>query len=104
MREQFKLLHVEEASKSHMTGTLPIMGCFATSGIEIKAYFISDHHACRSARDHRMHVINFSSQLIIGADLPRKTKRSGENFKWNVPPTSKKYTKDLVKECKSKQT
>ena len=37
MEEQFKLLHGKEAPYSHIKGKLQIMGCFATSGVEIKA-------------------------------------------------------------------
>ena len=47
-----------------------------------------------------MHVIDFSLQSIIGADLPRVTKRSGHKLQWKIKPISKKYTRDLVKECK----
>ena len=80
-----------------MKGNLPIMGCFATSGVVVKAYFISDHHAYGSVKDHRLHVIDFSLQSIVGADLPRVTKRSGWKLQWKITPTSKKYTRDLVK-------
>ena len=80
MKEQFKLLHGKEAPYSHIKGKLPIMGCFATSGVEIKAYFISDHHAHGSVGDHRLHVLDFSSQSIIGDNLPRVTKRSGRKL------------------------
>ena len=61
MEEQFKRLHGEEAPYSHVKGKLPIMGCFATKGVETKAYFISRHHAYGSVGDHRLHVIDFSS-------------------------------------------
>ena len=96
IKEQFKLLHGKEASYSHIKGKLPIMGCFATSGVEIKAYFISDHHVHGSVDDHRLHVLDFSSQYIIGDNLPRVTKRSGTKLQWKVPWTSRKYTRDLV--------
>ena len=97
MKEQFKLLHGTEAPYSHIKGKLPIMGCFATRGLEIKAYFISNHNAYGSIGDHRIHVIDFSSQSIIGDNLPRVTKRSGRKLQWKVPPTSRKYTRDLVR-------
>ena len=84
-----------------MKSKLPIMGCFATSGVEIKAYFISDHHAYGSVKDHRMHMIDFFLHSVIGDNLPRVTKRSGWKLQWRVPPTSKKYTKDLVKVSKA---
>ena len=79
MKEEFKLLHSEEAHCSHMKGNLRIMGCFATSGVVIKAYFISDHHAYGSVGDHGMHVTNFSSQSVIGDNLPRVTKGQAKN-------------------------
>ena len=80
MEEQFKCLHGKEAPYSHVKGKIPIMGCFATKGVEVKAYFISGHHAYGSVGDHRLHVIDFSSQSIIGDNLPRVTKRSGRKL------------------------
>ena len=84
MEEQFRRLHGTEAPHSYVKGKLPITGCFATKGVEAKAYFISDHHAYGSLGDHRLHVIDFSSQSIIGDNLPRVTKRSGRKLQWKV--------------------
>ena len=84
-----------------MKGKLPIMGCFATKGVEARAYFISRHHAYGSVGDHRLHVIDFSSQSIIGDNLPRVTKRSGRKLQWKVRPTADKYTRDLVQVSKA---
>ena len=96
MKEQFKLTHGKEAPYLHIKGKLLIMGCFAISGIEIKAYFISDYHAHGSVGDHRIHVLDFSSQSITGDNLPQVTKRSGRKLQWKVPPASRKYSGDLV--------
>ena len=40
MSEQFKAVHEVEAPYSYIRGKRPIMGCYATTGIEVKAYFI----------------------------------------------------------------
>ena len=101
MKEQFKHLYGKEAPYSYIKGKLPIMGCFATSGVEIKAYFISDHRAHGNVGDHRMHVLDFTPQSIIGDNLPRATKRSGRNLQWKVPTTHRKYTRDLVRISKA---
>ena len=48
-----------------------------------------------------MHVTDFSSHSVIGDNLPRVTKRSGQKLQWKIPPTSKKYTRDLVRVSKA---
>ena len=101
MKEQFKFLHGEEAPNSFMSGKLPIMGCFATSSIIVKAYFISHHHAYGSMGDHRLHVIDFASQSILGTNLPKVTKRSGRKLQWKTIPVRNKYSRDLIKDIKA---
>ena len=100
MVEQFKKLHGEEASNSHMTGQLPIMGRFATSGIVVKAYFISRHHAHGSVGDHRLHVIDFCTETILGTNLPTVTKRLGRKLQWKIKSARKKHARDLTKQSK----
>ena len=80
MEEQFNKLQGENAPNSHMSGKLPIMGCYATSGIVVKAYFISRHHAHGSVGDHRLHIIDFCMRTILGTNLPTVTKRSGRKL------------------------
>ena len=57
-----------------MSGQLPTMGRFVTSGIEVRVYFIPQHHAHGSVGDHRLNVIDFSSQSNLGTNLPRAKK------------------------------
>lgn len=101
MKEQYKYLYDEEAPYLHMSGQLLIMGCYATSGIEIKAYFISRHHAHGRVGDHRLHVIDFTTQSILGIDLPTMNKRSGRKLQWKIKLARKKYTRDLIKMSKA---
>ena len=77
LREQYRSLCNKEAPFSHMTGHLPIIGCFACIGIELNAYSLSNHQVHGSVGSHRLHVIDFASDSILGKDLPILTKRSG---------------------------
>ena len=86
MKKQFRSLHGKEVPCSHIKDILPIMGCY---------------HAYGNVGDHRLHVMDFSSHSVIGNNLPRVTKRSGRKLQWKIPPTSKKYTKDLVRVSKA---
>jgi len=101
MKEQFHSLHGEQAPHSHMSGCRrPIMGCYATSGVEVKAYFISGHHAHGSVGDHRLHVIDFCAESILGEHLPTVTRRSGRKLQWKIRSARRKYTRDLVAQCR----
>jgi hypothetical protein len=100
MEEQFRKLHGEDAPNSHMTGKLPIMGCYATSGITVKAYVIARHHAQGSVGDHRLHIIDFCTRSILGTNLPTVTKRSGRKLQYNIKNARRKYTRDLTKKSK----
>ena len=80
-----------------MSGKLPIMGCFATSRIRVKAYFIAKHHAHGSAGDNRLKMIDFTAESILGTSLPTVSERSSCKLQWKIRPASRKYTRDLVK-------
>ena len=83
-----------------MRETEIIMGCFATSGIFVRSYFMAAHHASGSVGDHRLHVIDFCAVLILGTELPAVTNQAGRRLQYKLKPTRRKYKKDLVKMCK----
>ena len=87
----------DKAFYSHMSGELPIRACFATNGLETKAYFMSRHQAHCSIGDHSPHVLDFIARSVLRTDLPAATKRSGCKLQWKISPVRKKYTRDLVK-------
>ena len=53
MEEQYQKLHGEQAPFSYVRGMEPIMGCFATSGIFARSYFMAAHGASGSVRQRR---------------------------------------------------
>ncbi len=50
------------------TGSAPINGIFATSGIECVIIFILPHLS--GVRDHHCFIIDLSSELVIGSTFP----------------------------------
>ena len=77
MEEQYQKLHGEQAPCLYVRGTEPIMGCFATSGIFVRSYFMAAHSASGSVGDHWLHVIDFCAVSILGVELPAVTKQAG---------------------------
>ena len=76
LEEQFRKLYKEDAPFSHISGSTPICGVFATSGIKCKAALISSHKA--GVGDHRLCVFDFSEESILGLDIPALCKPDGE--------------------------
>ena len=76
------------------------MGCFATSGIFVRSYFMAAHGVSGSVGNHRLHVIDFCAVSILGVELPAVTKQARRRLQYKLKPTRQKYRKDLVKMCK----
>ena len=81
MKEQFKLLHGKEAPYSYIKGKLPIMGCFATNGVEIKDYFISDHHKYGSVGDPQ----DARNRLLLAISHWRQPTKSNKEVTTKTP-------------------
>ena len=79
------------------------MGCFATSGVFVRSYFMTAHHASGSVGDHRLRVIDFCAVSILGTELPVATKQAGRRLQYKLKPRRRKYRKDLVKMCKQQK-
>ena len=90
IEEQYQKLDGEEAPFLYVRGTEPIMGCFATSGIFVRSYFMSAHHASGSVGDHRLHVIDFCAVSILGVELPAVTKKIGRRLQYKLKPMRRK--------------
>ena len=78
--DQYHRLFDEPAPFSHNTGSVPIMGVYATAGIEVTAAYLSQHHAKGVVGDHRLHVFDFSTKSITGLDSPTDTRAEGRNL------------------------
>ena len=59
MTEQFRKLFNEDAPFSHKSGSTPILGVFATGGIDCTSAFIAQHGS--GVGDHRLHIFDFST-------------------------------------------
>ena len=80
LQEQFHKLFEEPAPFSHTTGSRPIMGVYATSGVEVTAAFLSKHGAKGTVGDHRLHVFDFTTMSITGLDTPAVKRAEGRNL------------------------
>ena len=100
LEEQYSKLHEEQAPFSYVRGTEPIMGCFATSDVFIRNYFMVSHGASGSVGDHRLHIVDFYALSILGVKLPAVIKRAGRRLQHKLKVTRRKYRRDLVKICK----
>ena len=96
VEEQYQKLHGEQAPFFYVRGTEPLMGCFATSGMFLRNYFMAAHGASRSVGSHRLHIIDFCAVSVFGVELPTVTKQTGRRLQYKLKPTRRKYRKDLV--------
>ena len=77
LNEQFHKTHLEKAPASHFTGSKPIIGIFATPGIDChQSAFISKYKTAggQGVGDHRLHIFDFSTLSILGLITPATMK------------------------------
>ena len=94
MCEQYHRLCGEKAPFSHITGKRPIMGVFASPGIDCTAALICAHKI--GVGDHRMHVFDFSSQSLLGIESPVAKRPSGRNLHCSIERQRVKYNRVLI--------
>ena len=69
LTEQCLLVNGKPLPATHVSGRLPIDGCFATAGITcVNASILPEHGGIG---DHRLFVLDFTSDSVIGSDFPR---------------------------------
>ena len=94
--EQYHRLYDEPAPFSHNTGSTPIMGVYATAGVEVTAAYLSRHHAKGVVGDHRLHVFDFSTKSITGLDSPTDTRTEGRNLQCSHHYAKTNYVRVLM--------
>ena len=94
--EQFQALYDEPAPASHFSGSEPIMGVFATAGIQVTAAFLSKHKVKGTVGDHRLHVFDFSTVSITGIDEPTIERAEGRNLQCRNYAAKVNYAKVLM--------
>jgi hypothetical protein len=94
LEEQFRKLYDKNAPLSHTSGSPPIFGVFATSGINCKAALISSHKA--GVGDHRLHVFDFSAESLLGLDTPAVCKPDGRKLRCSIERTRVNYCRFLM--------
>ena len=78
--EQYSRLHDKQAPLSYIRGAEPITGCFATSSIFVRNYFMAAQGASGTVRDRHLHIIDFCALSILGVELPAVTKQVGRKL------------------------
>ena len=79
MTEQFHQLFNKHAPFSHNSGKKPIMGVFATPGIDCTAAFIAAHDA--GVGDHCLHVFDFSASALLGVEYVDGKRPAGRKLR-----------------------
>ena len=78
LEDQSRKLNVEDAPLSHNNGSTPICGVFAKSGMNCESASISSYKG--GMGDHRLHVLYFSAESILGLDTPSVCKPDRQNL------------------------
>ena len=76
LKELYMKTYESKASFSHMSGSEPIYGIFTTPGITLVGHFLSGHSVPGTARDHRMHMVDFCSINLVRVNVPVLKRRS----------------------------
>jgi hypothetical protein len=95
MTEQCREILGFESPASHSTGSNPITGIFATSGIECKHVLQSAHKA--GVGDHHFFVIDVDLSTMIGEDFPQLVRYEGRKLQSKKHKAQKAYNKSLRK-------
>jgi hypothetical protein len=95
MTEQCREILGSESPASHSTGSNPITGIFATSGIDCKHVLQSAHKA--GMGDHRFFVIDVDLSTMIGKDFPQLVRYEGRKLQSKKHRARKAYNKSLHK-------
>ena len=96
LKEQYHALYDEEAPFSYHSGSEPVMGVFATAGVEVKAALLSPHKVKGTVGDHRLHIFDFATTSITGIDEPTITRSEGRNLQYRHHYARVQYTKVLM--------
>ena len=91
MDEVFYRVNDIQALNSHLTGSDPIRGIYASSGIDCTGCFI--YHQEFGLGDHRMHSLDITMELIFGCSAPR-------NLQCVIERIRDTYVDILEKRCK----
>ena len=89
LEEQFRELCDEDSPFS-----TPICRVFATSGINCEAALISSHKV--GVGDHRLHIFDFSAELILGLDTPAIYKPDERRLRCSIDRTRVDYCRVLM--------
>ena len=97
MEEQTLKSTGHQAPYSHQSGRTPIVGTFATPGIQCGNSYLSPHNT--GVGDHRFQIHDFSAASVLGTEYPKTVKPTVRSLRCSNVKARKKYTKRLKKLC-----
>ena len=93
MTEKCREILGHDSPNSHHTGSLPITGIFATSGINCPNVLQSAHGA--GVGDHRVFIMDIDLSSMIGEDFPKLIRLPGRKLQSKKHAARKAYNKYL---------
>lgn len=99
MEEQCRKVWGHKSPNSHHTGSLPITGVFATTGIKCLNAFQSAHGF--SIGDHRTFIIDFDLTTVIGTQFQKLVRLPGCKLQAKRLRTRKAYNRFLRRHVKT---
>jgi hypothetical protein len=93
MSEKCREVLGHDSPNSHHTGSLPITGIFATSGINCANILQSVHGA--GVGDHRVFIMDTDLSSMIGEDFPKLIRLPGRKLQSKKHAVRKAYNKHL---------
>ena len=78
MDEVFRQINNTQAPNSHINGSEPICGLYASPGIDCIGYFIQRHDF--GLGDHRMHSLDITMESLFGCSAPTPQRMAARNL------------------------
>ena len=82
MDEVFSRVNNTQAPNSHITGSEPICGIYASPGIDCTGYFIHRHDF--GLGDHRMHSLDITMESLFGCSAPTPRRKAARNLQCDI--------------------
>ena len=98
MDEVFHRVNNSQAPNSHVTGSEPICGTYASPGIDCTGYFI--HYHDFGLGDHRMRSLDITMESLFGCSAPTLRQLAARNLQCDIERIRDSYVDKLEKRCK----
>ena len=94
----FHQVHNTQARNSHINGSEPICGIYASPGIDCTGYFVHRHEF--RLGDHRMRCLDITMESLFKCGAPTPRRLAARNLQCDIEQIQDSYVDKVEKRCK----